>query len=67
MTIQDQKKDSNTKIYSCTIFRRKKNKPIRSFVIDTKDEVGIKYALILNGFLGKIEKEANENMRDFFI
>lgn len=65
MTIQDPKKTDYGKNYSCTIFRIKKNKPIRTFIIDTKDKVGIKYALILNGFLGKIEKEADENIRDF--
>lgn len=49
----------------CTIFLKKKNKPLETFKVDTKDEAGVKYVLILKGFMGKLSWDTFDNIKGF--
>lgn len=53
------------KPYYCTLFTKKNNKPVTTFSIDTNDEVGVKYTLILKGYLGSLEGKVFDNIKEF--
>ena len=51
--------------YYCTVFKKKKNQPLATFSVHTKEEEGAKYLLILKGYMGKLPKELFENIKDY--
>lgn len=53
------------KPYYCTLFLKKKNKPVATFSIDTTDEVGVKYTFILKWYVGTLEGETFDNIKEF--
>lgn len=61
--IQEEEKKESKKY--CTLFLKKKNKPVITFWVHTLDEKTLKYICILKGYTGKLKPKIFDNIQEY--
>jgi hypothetical protein len=51
--------------YYCTLFTKKKNRPLITFWVHTKEENAVKYMCIYKDYIGEVDKKIKENIKAY--